>query len=116
MIDGKIHWDTLVKDSTQQWKYIFDWREVDVPEGFNITRIITVIKWSEAFSDLIHTVIGVRTTPLEYVTIETVRVFETPPPLENNRLNSKYHGSVEGEWVARAMNDHTIFRYEKYKV
>ena len=54
--------------SSEQWKAAMeDKKGGDTPKVPKITKALTVIKWTEAFKDYLHKVIGVRTIPLAYV-------------------------------------------------
>ena len=75
-----------------------------------ITRSLPIIKWTEAFQDFLHQVIGVRTIPLTYVIRTTVDVLAAMPLLQPNQLHSDLHGSVEAELVAQALHAPALFQ------
>ena len=72
-------------------------------------RSLPIIKWTKAFQDFLHRVIGLRTIPLAYVIRTTVDVPVPVPALQPNQPHSDLHGSVEAELVARASHAHVLF-------
>ena len=50
-----------------QWKALKDRKDVDDPDVPTITKALPIIKWTEAFQDFLHRVIGARMIPLAYV-------------------------------------------------
>jgi hypothetical protein len=56
-----------MKNFTAQWKALEDKKKADEPDVPKITKAFPVIKWTEAFRDYLHCMIGVRTIPLAYV-------------------------------------------------
>jgi hypothetical protein len=57
-----------MKNFSEQWKAMEDKKGAgDGPEIPKITKASPTIKWTEAFRDYLHRVIGVRTIPLAYV-------------------------------------------------
>ena len=54
--------------------------------------------------------------PLAYVTREAVAVDANVPDLANNKPHSTLHGSVEGDLIARASQDHALYREDNAKV
>jgi hypothetical protein len=56
-----------MKNFAAQWKAMEDKKKVDEPEVPKITKALPAIKWTEAFRDYLHSMIGVRTIPLAYV-------------------------------------------------
>jgi hypothetical protein len=64
---GNILWAMVMKNFTPQWKALEDKKKADEPDVPKITKALPVIKWTEAFRDYLHRMIGVRTIPLAYV-------------------------------------------------
>ena len=80
--------------------------EPDVP---NITKALSVIKWTQAFGDYLDSIIGHRIIPLSYIVCEEVTLPVHAPPLVPGKPHSEYHGSVEAELVDRASHTHTLY-------
>ena len=106
----------VIKNFEDQWKALKGHKEDDEPDVLKISKSLPIIKWTEAFQDFLHRVIGVRMIPLAYVTRAVVDVPVVVPVLENNLPHSEEHGSVENELIARASHDHELFREDNAKV
>jgi hypothetical protein len=63
---GNLQWTPVMKNFSEQWKALADKKGGDEPES-KITKALPIIKWTEAFRDYLHRIIGVRTSPLFYV-------------------------------------------------
>ena len=50
-----------------QWKALKDRNNEDDPDVPKITKALPIIKWTEAFQDFLHRMIGARMIPLAYV-------------------------------------------------
>ena len=83
---------------------------MDDPDVPTITKALPIIKWTEAFQDFLHRVIGARMIPLAYVIQTNPQVPGTAPTLAPNQPHSTEHGSVEEELIARASHIHALFR------
>ena len=93
-----------------QWKALKDRKDEDDPDVPKITKALPIVKWTEAFQDFLHRVIGARMIPLGYV-IRIEPQFPGPAPtLAPNQPHSAEHGSVESELIARASHTHALFR------
>jgi hypothetical protein len=104
-----MQWQPVIKNFIVSWKALKDRKDGDMPEVPKISKTLSIIKWTEAFTDFLHRKIGVRMIPLAYV----VRADVAPPAptaLANNLPYSVEHGSVEGEMIARASHGHALFR------
>jgi hypothetical protein len=64
---GNLQWTSVMKHFSEQWKALKDKKGGDEPEVPKITKALPIIKWTEAFVDYTHRVIGVRSVPLAYV-------------------------------------------------
>ena len=81
---ANMRWTQVIKNFEDQWKALKGHKEddeLDVPE---ISKSLPIIKWTEAFQDFLHQVIGARMIPLAYVTRVVVDVPVVVPVLENN--------------------------------
>jgi hypothetical protein len=104
-----MQWEPVMKNFIVSWKALKDRKDGETPEVPKISKTLSIIKWTEAFTDFLHRKIGVQMIPLAYV----VRVDIVPPPpaaLATNLPYSADHGSVEGEMIARASHNHPLFR------
>jgi hypothetical protein len=106
---SNMRWDPVIKNFSQQWKALKDRKDGEAPVVPKISKTLSIIKWTEAFTDFLHRKIGVRMVPLAYVVREVVDP-PAPPPLATNLPHSTEHGSVEGELIARASHTHPLFR------
>jgi hypothetical protein len=113
---GNIQWNTVIKNFGEQWKALKDRKAGDLPEVPKITKALPVIKWTQAFADYLHRVIGVRMIPLAYVIREVVNVPAAAPALMAGQPHSLEHGSVEAELVARAQHTHALYRDDNANV
>jgi hypothetical protein len=74
-----------------------------------ITKALPIIKWTEAFRDYLHRVIGVRIIPLAYV----IRPEADVPAIGAQAAGTPHsieHGAIEIELIARASHGHPLFR------
>jgi hypothetical protein len=111
-----ITWNTVIKNFAEQWKALKDRKSEDAPEVPKITQALPIIKWTEAFADYLHSVIGVRTIPLAYVIRDVVEVPEAAPGLLPGQPHSEEHGSVEAELIARSYHNHALYRDDNANV
>jgi hypothetical protein len=82
-----------------QWKALGDKKKADEPEVPKITKALPVIKWTEAFRDYLHRIIGVRTIPLAYVIRPDDNVLAIGT-MAAGTPHSVEHGSIEDELIA----------------
>jgi hypothetical protein len=81
----------------------------DGTEVPKISKTLPIIKWSEAFKDMLHRKIGVRNVALAYV----ARLDAAVPPIGPQAAGTPHsteHGSIEMELIARASHGHALFR------
>jgi hypothetical protein len=64
---ANLQWTPVMKNYSEQWKALTDKKGGDEPEVPKITKALPIIKWTEAFRDYLHRVVGVRNIPLAYV-------------------------------------------------
>ena len=113
---ANIQWDPVGKNFKHQWNALKGLKDKDAPDIPKITRSLTIMKWTEAFSDFLSRVVGTRTIPLSYVIRSNDTVPANTPPLATNQPHSTEHGSVEAELVARASHTHANFRDDNAQV
>ena len=107
---ANIQWNQVMSNFEIQWKALKDRKDEDDPIVPKITKALPIIKWTEAFQDLLNRVIGARMIPLAYVIRIDPQVPGPAPTLAPNQPHSTEHGSVEGELIARASHTHARFR------
>ena len=88
----------------------------DTPEVPKITKTLPIMKWTEAFQDYLHWVIGVRVIPLVYTIYTNIGVPIPAPPLAPNQPYSQAHGSIEYELVEMASHENPLFRVDNSEV
>ena len=91
-----MRWNNVIKNFEIQWKALKTKRDEDTPDVPKISKAFPIIKWTEAFQDHLHRVIGVRMIPLAYVTRQDEDVPAVAPPLMAGQPHSEVHGSIEG--------------------
>ena len=79
-------------------------------------KALPIMKWTEAFQDYLHRVIGVRVIPLVYIICTDSDVPMPVPPLAPNQPHSEVHGSIEYKLVERASHEHPLFRDDNSEV
>lgn len=112
---ANMQWNPIGRAFDQHWKALETRKKEDDPETPKITRGLNIVKWSEAFHDFLHRVIGARTIPLAYV-IRMDTAVPAAPALATNQPYATEHGSVEGELIARASHTHPLFRDDNAQV
>jgi hypothetical protein len=112
---ANLQWTPVMKNFEIQWKALEDKKSADEPEVPKITKALPIIKWTEAFRDYLHRMIGVRTIPLAYVIRPTVAV---PPigPIAAGAPHSLEHEAIEVELIARASHAHPLYREDNSSV
>ena len=107
---ANLQWTPVMKNFSEQWKALEDKKKAgDEPEVPKITKALPIIKWTEAFRDYLHRVIGVRMIPLAYV----IRPEATVPAIGAQAAGTPHsvqHEAVEMELIARASHGHPLFR------
>jgi hypothetical protein len=63
---ANLQWTPVMKNFSAQWKALEDKKGGDEPDVPMISKALPIIKWTEAFRDYLHRVIGVCTIPLAY--------------------------------------------------
>jgi hypothetical protein len=71
---ANLQWTPVMKNFEIQWKALEDKKRAEEPEVPQITKALPIIKWTEAFWDYLHRMIGVRMIPLAYVIRPAVAV------------------------------------------
>ena len=113
---ANMRWNNVIKNFEIQWKALKTKRDEDTPEVPKISKSLPIIKWTEAFQDHLHCVIGVRMIPLAYVTRKDEDVPALMPPLLAGQRHSEAHGSIEGEMIAQASHAHAMFHNDNAAV
>ena len=113
---SNMQWTTVLQNFSDQWKSILDRKSDNTPDVPKITRNFKVPRWSEAFADFLHRIIGVRNAPLAYVIRPDDVVPQAAPTLAQGQPYSIEHGSVEIEMIHRLSHNHALFKDDNAKV
>ena len=97
---ANLQWSTIMKNFEIQWTALKERKGDDSPDVPKISKVLLVIKWTEAFQDFLNRKIGNCNIPLAYI----IRDEPNPPaaalPLAYGQPHSIEHGSVEAELIA----------------
>ena len=110
-----ITWGTALKNFSVQWKALEEKKKGEKPDVPTISKALPVIKWSEAFRDYLHRVIGGQMAPLAYIIRDEAAV-PTIGTIAADKPHSEEHGSIEDELIARASHDHPLYRDDNGEV
>ena len=111
-----MRWNQVGKNFEIHWKALKDRKEEDPLEVPKIMKTLPIMKWTEAFQDYLHRVIGVRVIPLAYIIHANSGIPMAAPPLAPNQPHSEAHGSIEYKLVERASHEHPLFRDDNSEV
>ena len=111
-----MHWSNVIKNFEIPWKALKVKKDEDTPEVPKISKSLPIIKWTEAFQDHLHQVIGVQMIPLAYVTRTNEDVPVVAPPLQVGQPHSEEHGSIKGELIVHASHTHALLRNDNVAV
>jgi hypothetical protein len=107
---ANMQWDPIVRTFQANWEALTTKAGKDAPDTPKITKILTPMKWSEAFVDHLGQVIGARHIPISYLVRTNVEPPNTIPALQANLPYSEINGSIEEELIALAPHDHPLYR------
>ena len=107
---ANIQWNTVMKNSKIQWTALKERKGDDSPDTPKISKVLPVIKWTEAFQDFLNRKIGNCNISLVYIICDEPNPPATALPLAVGQPHSIEHGSVEAELIARASHTHALFR------
>ena len=111
-----IHWTPVVKNFDIQWEALVDHKKSNEPDIPKITQRLPVLKWTEAFLDYLHRIIGSRMIPLAYVICKYANPPGVAPPHANSQPHSEEHGSVKMDMIMCTSHDHALFHEDNTKV
>ena len=92
------------------WQAIRDSRAGDDPKTLKISKVLTIIRWTEAFRYHLYRCVGARQIPLAYVVRSDDNMAAICPPLARVHPYSVEHASLEGGLIARSSHVHGLFR------
>ena len=98
-----------MKNFEIQWKVLKERRGDDSPDVPKISKVLPVIKWTEAFQDFLTRKIGNHNIPLAYIIHDEPNPPAAAPPLAAGQPHSIEHGSIESELIAQASHTHALF-------
>ena len=104
-----LQWNTIMKNFDIQWTAPTEKKGDDSPETPKISKVLPVIKWTEAFQDFLNRKIGNRNIPLADIIHDEPNPPAVAPPLAPGQPHSIKHGSVEVELIAQALHTHALF-------
>ena len=111
---ANLQWNTVMKNFDIQWTAVKEKKGEDSPETPKISKVLPVIKWTEAFQDFLNRKIGNQKIPLVYIIRDVLNPPAMAPPLAPGQPHSLEHGSVEAELIARASHAHALFRNDNF--
>ena len=98
-----------MKNFEIQWTVLKERKGDDSPDVPKISKVLLVIKCTEAFQDFLNRKIGNRNIPLAYIIHDEPNPPAAAPSLAAGQPHSIEHGSVEAELIARASHTHALF-------
>jgi hypothetical protein len=113
---ANLHWTSVMKHFEIHWKALMDKKSKDEPETPKISKSLNIMKWSEAFRDILHRCIGVRNVPIIYVIREEAAVPAAVPALMAGQPHSTEAGSMEMELTLRASHVRPLYREDNESV
>ena len=105
----------ILKDFGEQHSALAKLKDGDKPSTPKITKSLTIMKWTEAFTHHLHVQIGTRGIPLSYI----IRDDENPgqrPALLPDRSYSAATGCVMEELIQFSSHNHPLFKMDNSKV
>ena len=105
---ANLQWNTVMKNFNIQWTALKEKKGEDSPETPKISKVLPVIKWTEAFQDFLNRKIGNRNIPLAYIICDEPNPPAVAPPLAPGQPHSIEHRSVEAELTAQASHTHAL--------
>ena len=106
---ANLQWNKAMKNFDIQWTALKEKKGDDSPETPKISKVLPVIKWTEAFQYFLNRKIGNHNIPLAYIICDKPNPPAAAPPLAPGQPHSTKHGSVETELIARASHTHALF-------
>ena len=107
---ANLQWSTIMKNFEIQWTVLKQRKGDDSPDVPKISKVLPVIKWTEAFQDFHHRKIGNCNVPLVYIIRDEPNPRAAALPLAVGQPHYTKHGSVEAELIAQASHTHALFR------
>eukprot|EP00957_Ditylum_brightwellii_P054417 4122856-Ditylum_brightwellii.AAC.1 len=93
---------TTIKSFTDQWAGLKGWKQQKQPVVPKITRKLPVMQWRDVFDEFLHRKVGVRTTPLSYITRAIALALRSASDNKDDLPHREEFDSVEEELVAQA--------------
>ena len=115
---ANMRYNQVIQNFAIEWKALIEKKEKDEPATPKLTKGVTVMQWSESFSDILHRIIGVRHVPLAYVIRDDAKVPETKdvPEAEKDQPWAKEYGCIETELISLTDHAHALFRQDNADV
>eukprot|EP00957_Ditylum_brightwellii_P073680 5598712-Ditylum_brightwellii.AAC.1 len=100
---------TIIKSFTDQWAGLKDQKQQRQPKVPKITGELSVMHWTDVFNDFLHRSIGVRTTPLSFVTRAKALATRPASDHKDDLPHGEEFDSIEVELVAQASHTHPFY-------
>eukprot|EP00957_Ditylum_brightwellii_P141791 10803300-Ditylum_brightwellii.AAC.1 len=106
---SNIVYETVIKSFINQWAGLKNWKCQTQPVIPKITGELPIMQWVDIFDDFLNWKIGVRTTPLSYVTRATALASGPASVHRENLPHGEEFDSIEEELVAQALHTHPFY-------
>ena len=106
----------IINDFKQEWDILAKRNGEDVSDVPNTRKALTIIKWTESFSNFLHRTVVERNISLYYVIRKSDTVTGVEPTMARGKSNPEKHGSVEKELIKISSNTHPYFKEDNSKV
>ncbi len=100
----------IVKGLVEHWTALMEKKQSDVGQPPKLTKEKPIYKWLESLDQYLSDKIGVRDTPLQYLTRENVGVPAILPPRAVGQPYSEGYESIEDELVERLSHTDNLFK------
>ena len=100
LMAANLQWNTIMMNFKIQWTALKERKGDDSPDVPKISKVLPVIKWTEAFQDFLNRKIGNCNIPLVYIICDEPNPPAAALPLAAGQPHSIEHGSVEAELIA----------------
>ena len=90
---ANLQWNTMMKNFDVQWTTLKEKKGEDSPDTPQISKVLPVIKWMEAFQDFLNWKIGNRNIPLAYIICDV----QNPPAVAPTLCS--WPATLLGAWI-----------------
>ena len=121
-----MRWNPTGKNFEKQWLALQQVKDAETPDVPKISKTLPIMKWRDAFIDMLGQCIGIRDISLMYLIRPDVAVPDPPAALQAHppvpgALNGLYPhsedaGSIGDELILRASHDHVHYKVDNKKL